>query len=102
MSHTSAYQPFIEVKQQDIISEMTNRLRPSVTNKMPISSLVLPSSIAARFNPIDSGEKWVSAHIALQTYAAFGMEIAQSKLANDRELRAADKLLKRIGDSHHA
>lgn len=102
MSQTSANRPFIDVTQQDIISEITNRLRPSVTDGTPISALVLPASIVTRFDPIDSGEEWVSAHIALQTYAAFGMGTAQSSLANGKSSRAADKLLKRIRTSHHA
>ena len=98
MSQTSANRPFIDVTQQDIISEITNCLRPSVADGTPISALVLPSSIVTRFDPIDSGEEWASAHIALQTYAAFGMGTAQSSPVNG----TADKLLKRIRTSHHA
>ncbi|NEG54491.1 hypothetical protein [Bifidobacterium platyrrhinorum] len=63
---------------------------------LPLSSLMLPAAVSARFPIPGDGRQWTSAHLALQTYAAFGLDRARTIRIDGKEPPSVKELLSRI------
>lgn len=67
---------------------------------LPLASLMLPASVAARFRWPSDGGRWTSAHIALQTSSTSGPDKALGLAGDGEESTSAGMLLSRIGRGH--
>ena len=88
----------VSVDRQRLISALA-ALHKQITG-MSHSSLVLPAAVLTLFEETGIGTSWVVPHVALRSYADFGLDALKAPLLADSE--AAKHLLERIERSRHA
>ena len=67
------------------------------TTSLPLASLMLPASVAARFELPADGGRWTSAHVALQASSTLGPDKALGATGDGEGSVSAEMLLSRIG-----
>ncbi|MBW3080154.1 hypothetical protein [Bifidobacterium saguinibicoloris] len=97
--HQSTNPPHHSDSPDQLIIDTATSMQDNVS--LPMSSLMLPASVSARFALKSGARRCVSAHLALQTYAAFGMEQARTLRIDGKEPPFVKELLSRIERGRH-